>query len=70
MKKQCTHAESLVLNSRPTKHGTYRRRECCKCKLRWTTYEVREEVLLRLTKSDLVLKALHTQLRVIDGEAL
>ena len=42
----CGSAVSQVIDSRPAKNGSVRRRrKCRKCKLRFTTYEYAEEAL-------------------------
>jgi len=35
----CGHTKSDTVNSRPSPKGTIRRRRCCKCYERYTTYE-------------------------------
>ena len=48
----CSHEESKVVDSRPTDEGQAirRRRECSKCKKRFTTYEKIEELPLIVVK--------------------
>lgn len=36
----CAHTESRVVDSRPSARSLRRRRECLRCHLRWTTYEL------------------------------
>lgn len=50
----CGHAESKVIDSRPTDEGIRirRRRECLKCGKRFTTYEVIETVPVVVVKKD------------------
>lgn len=50
----CGHAESKVIDSRPTDEGIRirRRRECLKCAKRFTTYEVIETVPVVVVKKD------------------
>jgi len=50
----CSHAESKVIDSRPTDDGERirRRRECLRCSKRFTTYEVIETVPLVVVKRD------------------
>lgn len=50
----CDHADSRVLDSRPTQDGTSirRRRECPRCFKRFTTYERLEETPLLVVKHD------------------
>jgi len=50
----CSHAESKVIDSRPTDDGERirRRRECLRCAKRFTTYEVIETVPLVVIKRD------------------
>ena len=51
---QCGHEEDKVVDSRPSQDGraVRRRRECLKCKERFTTYEYIEQVTLTVIKSD------------------
>ncbi|BEP29492.1 transcriptional regulator NrdR [Helicovermis profundi] len=50
----CSYTESKVVDSRPTDegHSIRRRRECSKCKRRFTTYEKIEETPLIVVKKD------------------
>ena len=49
----CTHAESDVIDTRDTDdHRVRRRRECAKCKRRFTTYEEAEKEELYVIKKD------------------
>ncbi len=50
----CGHAESKVMDSRPTDDGAVirRRRECLECGQRFTTYEKVEESPLLVVKKD------------------
>lgn len=50
----CNHLESKVLDSRPIENGTAirRRRECLKCKKRFTTYERIEHSPILVIKKD------------------
>ncbi|MDK2920137.1 MAG: transcriptional repressor NrdR [Candidatus Petromonas sp.] len=50
----CSHYETKVVDSRPTDEGQAirRRRECIKCKKRFTTYEKVEEIPLIVVKKD------------------
>ncbi|MDY5729950.1 MAG: transcriptional regulator NrdR [Eubacteriales bacterium] len=50
----CNHAESKVLDSRSIENGTSirRRRECLKCKKRFTTYERVEHLPVLVIKKD------------------
>ena len=50
----CGHEEDRVVDSRSAQDGraVRRRRECLKCKDRFTTYEYIENVTLTVTKSD------------------
>lgn len=50
----CDYIESKVVDSRPTDEGNTirRRRECVKCKHRFTTYEKIEEIPLIVVKKD------------------
>lgn len=51
---QCGHENSAVIDSRESEDGTNvrRRRECCHCKLRFTTYERLETPRLMIVKKD------------------
>ena len=50
----CGYSESKVIDSRPTDEGERirRRRECLRCHMRFTTYEVVETVPLIVIKKD------------------
>ncbi|MGL4483967.1 MAG: transcriptional regulator NrdR [Anaerovoracaceae bacterium] len=50
----CKSEETKVIDSRPTEEGysIRRRRECEKCKKRFTTYEKREETIVMIVKKD------------------
>lgn len=50
----CAHAESKVVDSRPSDEGTSirRRRECLECHKRFTTYETMESLPLVVIKKD------------------
>lgn len=49
----CSHQESKVIDSRPTEDNTIRRRrECIKCKGRFTTYEKIESSPIMVIKKD------------------
>jgi len=50
----CFHSESKVLDSRATEEGASirRRRECTKCRRRFTTYERLDEVPFMVVKKD------------------
>ena len=50
----CTHLQDKVVDSREGKEGLVirRRRECLKCKRRFTSYERIEEIAFRLIKKD------------------
>lgn len=50
----CGYLDSKVMDSRPTEEGTIirRRRECPKCKKRFTTYERVDELPLTVIKKD------------------
>ncbi len=50
----CSHKETKVLDKRETEElsATRRRRECLKCKKRFTTYERSEEFELMIVKKD------------------
>jgi transcriptional repressor NrdR len=48
----CLHEETRVTNKRESPNGTRRRRECTKCKKRFTTYEKIEPLVLYLIKKD------------------
>ncbi len=48
----CTHKESKVTDKRASPEGIRRRRECLKCKKRFTTYEKAERSDLYVIKKD------------------
>lgn len=50
----CSHMESKVVDSRPTEDGNVirRRRECCACSKRFTTYEKVEDIPLMVIKKE------------------
>lgn len=48
----CTHTKSSVTNKRDSSEGIRRRRECLKCKKRFTTYEKIEKSDLYVIKKD------------------
>jgi transcriptional repressor NrdR len=48
----CGHSESKVIDSRESSGGTRRRRECLKCKKRFTTYEEPVKRSLYVIKKD------------------
>lgn len=49
---ECGFEESKVIDSRPTENRVRRRRECIKCGVRFTTYEIIEENPLMVLKKD------------------
>ncbi len=49
---ECGFEESKVIDSRPTENRVRRRRECIKCGVRFTTYEIIEEIPLMVIKKD------------------
>ncbi len=49
---ECGCEESKVIDSRPTENKVRRRRECIKCGMRFTTYEIIEEIPLMVIKKD------------------
>ncbi|MBS3100401.1 transcriptional regulator NrdR [Candidatus Pacearchaeota archaeon] len=48
----CSHAETKVTDKRDVKVSTRRRRECLKCKKRFTTYEKLEPIEKYVVKKD------------------
>jgi transcriptional repressor NrdR len=48
----CTHTKSKVTDKRSSSEGIRRRRECLKCKKRFTTYERIERSDLYVIKKD------------------
>jgi transcriptional repressor NrdR len=48
----CSHEESRVTNKRESPNGIRRRRECLKCKNRFTTYEKTEREDFYVVKKD------------------
>ena len=55
----CGHAESKVIDSRPTDEGEKirRRRECISCGKRFTTYEIIESVPIMIIKKEFTFTA-------------
>lgn len=49
---KCGYEDSKVIDSRPTENKIRRRRECLKCKCRFTTYEIIENIPLMVIKKD------------------
>ena len=49
---ECGYEDSKVIDSRPTDDRIRRRRECYKCKCRFTTYEAVEHIPLMVVKKD------------------
>lgn len=49
---ECGFDDSKVIDSRPTENKIRRRRECLKCKCRFTTYEIIENIPLMVIKKD------------------
>lgn len=48
----CSHSETKVIDSRESEDITRRRRECLKCKKRFTTYERPEAIQVYVIKKD------------------
>jgi transcriptional repressor NrdR len=48
----CSHKDSKVIDSRDAADGTRRRRECLRCGLRFTTYEMAQIESLLVVKND------------------
>ena len=48
----CSHKDSKVIDSRDAADGTRRRRECLRCGLRFTTYEMAQTESLLVVKND------------------
>lgn len=48
----CSHSETKVIDSRESEDITRRRRECLKCKKRFTTYERAEPLQIYIIKKD------------------
>lgn len=48
----CEHEETKVVDKRDVKDSTRRRRECLKCKKRFTTYEAPESIDIIVVKKD------------------
>ena len=46
----CDHTESAVIRTEPAGGTIRRRRECCRCKHRWTTYESSTDAAAELAK--------------------
>ena len=47
---ECGYEDSKVIDSRPTENKIRRRRECLKCKCRFTTYEIIENIPLMVDR--------------------
>lgn len=64
----CEYFETKVVDSRPTEegHAIRRRRECGKCKKRFTTYEKVEEIPLMVVKRDGTREA-YNRNKVLNG---
>lgn len=63
----CSHQESKVIDSRPTEDNTIRRRrECIKCKGRFTTYEKIESSPIMVIKKDNTRQAFDRD-KIING---
>ncbi|AOT68451.1 transcriptional regulator NrdR [Geosporobacter ferrireducens] len=64
----CEYFETKVVDSRPTEEGQAirRRRECSKCKKRFTTYEKVEEIPLIVIKKDGTREA-YNRNKVLNG---
>lgn len=63
----CSHQESKVIDSRPTEDNTIRRRrECIKCKGRFTTYEKIESSPIMVIKKDATRQAFDRD-KIING---
>lgn len=62
---ECGYDDSKVIDSRPTEDKIRRRRECLKCKARFTTYEVIENIPLMVIKKDNSIEPFNRQ-KLID----
>ena len=62
---ECGYEDSKVIDSRPTEDKIRRRRECLKCKARFTTYEVIENIPLMVIKKDNSIEPFNRQ-KLID----
>ncbi len=64
----CEYFETKVVDSRPTEegHAIRRRRECGKCRKRFTTYEKIEEIPLMVVKKDGTREA-YNRNKVLNG---
>ncbi len=62
---ECGYDDSKVIDSRPTEDKIRRRRECLKCKSRFTTYEVIENIPLMVIKKDNSIEPFNRQ-KLID----
>jgi transcriptional repressor NrdR len=49
---ECGYNDSKVIDSRPAESKIRRRRECLKCSVRFTTYEIIEDIPVMVTKKD------------------
>lgn len=48
---KCGHSETKVSDTRPCAEGIRRRRTCCECNYRFTTYEIAAENMEEMKKS-------------------
>lgn len=62
---ECGYEDSKVIDSRPTEDKIRRRRECLKCRARFTTYEVIENIPLMVIKKDNSIEPFNRQ-KLID----
>lgn len=62
---ECGYEDSKVIDSRPSEDKIRRRRECLKCKARFTTYEVIENIPLMVIKKDNSIEPFNRQ-KLID----
>lgn len=64
----CEFIESKVIDSRPTDEGSSirRRRECCSCERRFTTYEKVETMPVMVVKKDKTRQAFDRQ-KILNG---
>ena len=46
----CQHVENFVMRTDAVAVSIKRRRECCRCRHRWNTYETTENVMDELSK--------------------
>lgn len=60
----CQGGDSRIMETRQTERGTRRRRECCRCRHRWTTFEISEAAFCEVERIKVAADAL---VQVVGG---